>query len=145
MTNAVFSTGPVTKLVASTIEPYRLVDLVDEGKVAHAKGTKLPYGAVAQKAAPEARRDNDISYGLPNNIAVNTHQAVVLIESSDTIPVGDKVYAAADGKVAKDGDVVVGISEGAGHSGTVRVHLFHPAGLVSQPTLSAVGKEENYG
>lgn len=129
MTNAVFSTGPVTKFVASKVEPYRLVDIAEEGKVAHAKGDKLPYGAVAQNAAPKAREDNDISYGLPDNVAVNTHQAVVLVECADTIPVGDKVFAAADGKVSKTGEVAVGISEGAGHSGTVRVHLFHPAGL----------------
>lgn len=129
MTNAVFSTGPVTKFVATKVEPYRLVDIVEDGKVSHAAGTALPYGAIAQHAAPEAREDNDVSYGLPANVAVNTHQAVVLVKSDDSIPVGDKVFAAADGKVSKEGTVAVGISEGDGHSGTVRVHLFHPAGL----------------
>lgn len=129
MTNAVFSTGPVTKEVAALVHKFRFVDLVD-GKVLEAAGTALPYGAVRQSAAPEARAENDVAYGLPSIVAVNTHQAVVDIETDDTaFTVGALVYVAAEGKAAATGTVAVGIAERDVRNGRVRVHMFHPLAL----------------
>nr|WP_286981452.1 hypothetical protein [Corynebacterium sp. UBA5992] len=131
MTNAVFTTGPITKQVSAPVSKFRLVSLVAE-KIKHADGTALPYGYVGHPAAPEAREDNDVAYGLPRSVAVVTHQAVVLIETDATdFKPGDVAYVAADGKVAKTGTVAVGLIERERHYGCVRVHMFHPAALAA--------------
>lgn len=130
MTNAIFSTSPITKEAGVKVEKFRLVEL-DAGKVKHATGDNLPYGYVRQAAAPQAREDNDLSYGLPHLVAVVTHQAVVEVEVAPgaTFTPGAAVYAAADGKVSNTGTVAVGLAEGEARGTRVRVHLWHPAGL----------------
>ncbi|WP_312099004.1 hypothetical protein [Corynebacterium dentalis] len=129
MTNAVFTTGPVTKKVTAKVEKFRFVDLAAEG-VKHASGTALPYGYVRQTAAPVARAEGDVSYGLPDIVAVVTHQAVVEVATAETkFTPGAKVYAAADGKAAASGTIAVGLAEGDVANGRVRVHMFHPAAL----------------
>lgn len=130
MTNAIFTTGPITKEAGEKVEKFRLVELSD-GKVSHATGDTLPYGYIRQSAAPQAREDNDLSYGLPHLVAVVTHQAVVEVEiaTGATFTPGAVVYAAADGKVTNYGTVAIGLAEGEAHGNRVRVHLFHPAGL----------------
>lgn len=129
MTNAVFTTGPVTKKVTAKVEKFRFVDLTADG-VKHAAGTALPYGYVRQTAAPVARAEGDVSYGLPDIVAVVTHQAVVEVATDEaSFTVGAKVYAAADGKAAASGTIAVGLAEGDVANGRVRVHMFHPAAL----------------
>lgn len=132
MTNAVLTTGPVTKKVSEKVEKFRFVDLVD-GLVKHADGSKLPYGQVQQLAAPVARKEGDISYGLPEYVAVNTHQAVVEVEVAKgaTFKIGAAVFVAADGKAAAEGTVKAGIAEREVKNGRVRVHMFHPIALAS--------------
>lgn len=137
MTNAVFTTGPITKTVAAPVKKFRFVDLV-EGKVKLAEGKALPYGYVRQDAAPVKREDNDLSYGLPESVAVVTHQAVVDVETdAKDFKVGDKVFVAAEGKAAKTGTVAVGLAEREPRNGRVRVHIFHPAALVAGSTSEA--------
>lgn len=131
MTNAVFTTGPITKRVSAPVKKFRFVDLSD-GKVKLAEGKTLPYGYVRQDAAPEAREINDIAHGVPDVVAVVTHQAVVDVDTDakDFKP-GDKVFVAAEGKAAKTGTVAVGLAEREVANGRIRVHMFHPAALAA--------------
>lgn len=132
MTNAVFTTSPITKEAGEKVDKFRLVELSD-GKVIHATGDSLPYGYIRQPAAPQAREENDLSYGLPHLVAVVTHQAVVEVEvaTGATFTPGAAVYAAADGKVSNTGTVAIGLAEGEVRGSRVRVHLFHPAGMLT--------------
>lgn len=127
MTNAVFSTGPITKEVSALVHKFRFVELTND-KVAEATGAKLPYGYVRQAAAPQVREENGLAYGLPEHVAVVTHQAVVDVETAEeSFAVGATVYAAAEGKAAASGTVAVGIAERDVQNGRVRVHMFHPS------------------
>lgn len=128
MSNPTFSTGDITREVSAKVEKFRLVKAID-GKVQHSDADTFPYGAVTESAAPEARSENDVSYGLPRIVRVQTSQRVVKIMSGDTdvFAVDAAVYAAADGKVAPAGTVQVGIAAEASTGGLVRVHLFHPS------------------
>lgn len=128
MSNPTFSTGDLTREVSAKVEKFRLVKTVD-GKIEHSDAATFPYGAVTESAAPESREENDVSYGLPRIVRVHTSQRVVKILSgeSDEFAVDAPVYAAADGQVAPDGTVQVGICAEASTGGLVRVHLFHPS------------------
>lgn len=128
MSNPTFSTGDLTREVSAPVEKFHLVKTVD-GKIQHSDAATFPYGAVTESAAPEAREDNDVSYGLPRIVRVHTSQRVVKILSGDTdvFAVDAPVYAAADGQVAPTGTVQVGIAAEASTGGLVRVHLFHPS------------------
>lgn len=127
MSNPTFSTGNMTKEAGAPVSPFRFVSLVN-GKVRHADGTAVPYGAVTAAAAPKAdRADNDLSYGLPHLVRVHASQCVVEIETAASFKVGDRVYVAADGKAATSGTAVAGLAERETANGRVRVHLFHPS------------------
>lgn len=128
MSNPTFSTGDLTREVSALVEKFHLVKTVD-GKIQHSDAATFPYGAVTESAAPEAREENDVSYGLPRIVRVHTSQRVVKILSgeADAFAVDAPVYAAADGQVAPTGTVQVGICAEASTGGLVRVHLFHPA------------------
>lgn len=126
MTNAVFSTGPITKEVSAAVEPHHFVDLDSDGKVAHSSGANFPYGSVRQNADPDAGH-------LPNHVAVNTHQAVVNIETSDEFSAGDLVYVGANGVATASGTVAVGIAERPSQGGRIRVHQFHPSIFAGSP------------
>lgn len=128
MSNPTFSTGDLTREVSAKVEKFRLVKTVD-GKIQHSDATTFPYGAVTESAAPEAREEGDVSYGLPRIVRVHTSQRVVKILSgaSDAFAVDAPVYAAADGQVAPTGTVQVGICAEASTGGLVRVHMFHPS------------------
>jgi len=127
MSNPTFFTGNLTKEAGAPVTPFRFVSLKD-GRVQHADGSAVPYGAVTAAAAPkEDRRDNDLSYGVPHLVRVHASQCVVEIETADEFKVGDTVYAAKDGKAAKSGKAVAGLAERETRGGRVRVHLFHPA------------------
>lgn len=128
MSNPTFATGDLTREVSALVEKFRLVKTVD-GKIQHSDATTFPYGAVTESAAPEAREENDVSYGLPRIVRVHTSQRVVKILSgaTDAFAVDAPVYAAADGQVAPTGTVQVGICAEASTGGLVRVHLFHPS------------------
>lgn len=128
MSNPTFSTGDLTREVSAKVDKFRLVKTVD-GKIQHSDADTFPFGAVTEAAAPEARTENDVSYGLPRIVRVQTSQRVVKLMSGDTdaFAVDGAVYAAADGKVAPTGTVQVGIAAEASTGGLVRVHLFHPS------------------
>ena len=132
MSNPTFSTGDLTREVSAKVEKFRLVKTVD-GKIQHSDATTFPYGAVTESAAPEAREEGDVSYGLPRIVRVHTSQRVVKILSgaSDAFAVDAPVYAAADGQVAPTGTVQVGICAEASTGGLVRVHLFHPSVFIA--------------
>lgn len=94
MSNPTFFTGNLTKEAGAPVVPFRFVSLKD-GRVQHADGTSVPYGAVTAAAAPkEDRRANDLSYGVPHLVRVHASQCVVEIETADEFKVGDTVYAA---------------------------------------------------
>lgn len=137
MTNAVFTTSPITKEAGEKVDKFRLVEL-SNGKVIHATGDSLPYGYIRQPAAPQAREENDSSYGLPHLVAVVTHQSVVEVEAANgaVFAAGDAVYAVADGKVHNAGTVAIGLAEGEVRGSRVRVHLFHPAGMATDAPAS---------
>ena len=132
MSNPTFSTGDLTREVSALVEKFRLVKTVD-GKIEHSDAATFPYGAVTESAAPEAREENDVNYGLPRIVRVHTSQRVVKILSGDTdaFAVDAPVYAAADGQVAPTGTVQVGICAEASTGGLVRVHLFHPSAFAA--------------
>ena len=132
MSNPTYASGNLTRFAGAAVEKYRLVRLVS-GKVQHAAADALPFGAVTEAAAPEAVREaNVLAHGLPSHVRVHTGQVVAPIATDDTgFADGAQVFAAADGKVAKTGTVGVGLADRAESDGTVRVHLFHPAGLVA--------------
>lgn len=138
MSNPTFSTGDLTREVSALVEKFRLVKTVD-GKIQHSDAATFPYGAVTESAAPEAREENDVSYGLPRIVRVHTSQRVVKILSgaTDAFAVDAPVYAAADGQVAPTGTVQVGICAEASTGGLVRVHLFHPSALIAPAAPAA--------
>lgn len=138
MSNPTFSTGDLTREVSAPVEKFHLVKTVD-GKIQHSDAATFPYGAVTESAAPEAREDNDVSYGLPRIVRVHTSQRVVKILSGDTdvFAVDAPVYAAADGQVAPTGTVQVGIAAEASTGGLVRVHLFHPSAFAASDAPAA--------
>lgn len=131
MSNPTFATGDLTREVSTKVEKFRLVK-TNAGKIAHSDAATFPYGAVTEAAAPIARTDNNVTYGLPDIVRVHTAQCVLKLESgtADVFAVDAPVYAAADGKVAPTGTVKVGLAAEASTGGLVRVHLFHPAALV---------------
>ena len=135
MSNPTFSTGDLTREVSALVEKFRLVKTVD-GKIQHSDATTFPYGAVTESAAPEAREENDVSYGLPRIVRVHTSQRVVKILSgaTDAFAVDAPVYAAADGQVAPTGTVQVGICAEASTGGLVRVH---PSALIAPAAPAA--------
>lgn len=150
MTNAVVTTGPLTKEVAEKVEKFRFVMLDESGKVKHADGKGLPYGYVQQPAAPKGKhKDQDVSYGLPHMVAVVEHQAVVDVEidaDGDHLEMesegpkfkpGALVYVGKDGKAtAKKGTgPAVGLVERAEANGRVRVNMFHSAALAAKSEL----------
>lgn len=132
MSNPTYASGNLTREAGAAVEKFRLVRLVD-GKVQHATADAVPYGAVTEAAAPDAVREaNVLAHGLPRVVRVHTGQVVVPIATDGTgFTDGATVYAAADGKVATTGTVGVGLADRAESGGTVRVHLFHPAGLAA--------------
>lgn len=132
MSNPTFSSGNLTREAGAVVEKFRLVRLVD-GKVEHSTADDFPFGAVTESAAPEAEREtNVLAHGLPRLVRVHAAQCVVPLATDDTgLADGDTVYADDDGKVAADGSVGVGLVDRAESDGLVRVHLFHPAGLVT--------------
>lgn len=132
MSNPTFSTGDLTREVGSKVEQFRLVK-TSNGLVEHSDAATFPFGAVTESAAPEARSDNDVNYGLPRIVRVQTSQRVVkiLAGDSDAFSVDAPVFAAADGKVSPSGTVQVGIAAEASTGGLVRVHLFHPSVFAS--------------
>ena len=104
MSNPTFRQGPITYPIAADIEQFRLVAVNEEEKIVHAAATGGVIGAVTEKGrlAPEAA-------GAPE-LAVHYGVAAVKLETTDTIKAGAAVYAAADGKVAAEGTVQVGVA-----------------------------------
>ncbi|AKF28189.1 hypothetical protein YH66_11840 [[Brevibacterium] flavum] len=129
---ATFNSVNLTREAGEVIEPYRLVSTA-AGKITHADGTELPFGAVTEGATPEADRpDGYLAHGLPHVVRVHAEQSVVKLQTEATgLVEGDLVYAAADGLVAKTGTVAVGLVDKPESGGIVRVNLFHPIALAA--------------
>lgn len=121
---ATYTTNQITRKVTGDIPAYRLVKS-ENGNIALAGADDDIYGAVLEAGSETADT-------LPRHLRVHAGQAVVALETEDDgFTEGDKVYAAANGMVAKAGTNAVGIVDLAEHTKrgvkTVRVNLFHPA------------------
>lgn len=129
MTNATFTTAPITHQVGAVVERNRFVVLAG-GKLEHCTAAKKPYGHVGQAGAPAGvRAPGDVTAGRPDYLAVNCFPCVVDVDvaTGAVFAVGDPVHTAADGKAAKSGGKIAGIALSTGKNGRVRVSLFHPA------------------
>lgn len=121
MSNPTFVQGPITYPASTKLEKFRLVTLAD-GKVKHAAATGGVIGAVTEKADPA-------NNALPTNIAVHMGPSSVklTVEGNATaIKAGAAVFAAADGKVAAEGTVQVGVAIWDGEGDRVLTRLFDP-------------------
>lgn len=122
MSNPTFVQGPITYPASTKLEKFRLVTVAD-GKVKHAAATGGVIGAVTEKADPA-------NNALPTNIAVHMGPASVKLEvdggDATAIKAGAAVFAAADGKVAAEGTVQVGVAIWDGEGDRVLTRLFDP-------------------
>ena len=121
MSNPTFVQGPITYPASTKLDKFRLVTIAD-GKVKHAAATGGVIGAVTEKADPD-------NTALPTNIAVHMGPASVklTVEGDATaIKAGAAVFAAADGKVAAEGTVQVGVAIWDGEGDRVLTRLFDP-------------------
>ena len=121
MSNPTFVQGPITYPASTKLEKFRLVTLAD-GKVKHAAATGGVIGAVTERADPA-------NNALSTNIAVHMGPSSVklTVEGNATaIKAGAAVFAAADGKVAAEGTVQVGVAIWDGEGDRVLTRLFDP-------------------
>lgn len=129
MPNPTFRSGPITFAAKADVKKFRLVKVADGG-VQHAADTGAIFGAVTENAsAPKDPAANSLVLGASNNVAVHIGPATVPLEVNGTatdIKAGAPVYAAADGKVAATGTVVVGVAARDGHGTTVKTTLLTP-------------------
>lgn len=126
MANPKFRSGPITFKAGETLSQFRFVTIDGEGRVSHAGVSDVPRGVVTESAAPEGDRSvNDLSLGLPENVAVHIG-GVVGVETSDEFATGSVVYVASDGLAASSGDVAVGWAAGPDSDGRVPVVLQLP-------------------
>lgn len=130
MANPTFRSGPITFAAEQDVKKFRLV-VVSEKGIKHAAATGAVFGAVAQDAsAPKDKADeNSLVLGAPNSVAVHICPATVPLEVDGTasdIKQGAAVYAAADGKVAATGGVLVGFAARTGDGSTVKTTLVTP-------------------
>ena len=121
MTNQIL-TGNASFKAAANVVGYRCVKLTGDG-VEHAGASDDVYGVAIQNAykAPV------VTIGQTDRVTVVTSPAIINIacDSTDDLKTGDKVHAAADGKVAKAGTKPVGfvVRKGRKH---VSVRLVTP-------------------
>lgn len=128
MANPKFRSGPITFKAGAALKQFRLVKLDSAGKLAHAGAADKPHGVVTEQAAPAGPRDtNDLSLGLPEDVAVHIGGVVAISTDEEEITAGAAIYAAADGKAAATGTVVVGWAAGPASGGRVAVVLQLPA------------------
>lgn len=137
MSNPTFDSTNLTREAVAKIDQFRLVTSA-AGKISHADGTVLPFGAVTEAAEPEGNRpDGYLAHGLPHKVRVHAGQTVIKLATEDTgFTEGSVVYGAADGKVAKTGTVAVGLVDKPESGGLVRVHLFHPVALAQNTAVT---------
>lgn len=136
MSNPTFDSTNLTREAGVKIDQFRLVTS-SAGKISHADGTVLPFGAVTEAAEPEGDRpDGYLAYGLPHKVRVHAGQTVIKLATEDTGFIeGAVVYGSADGKVAKTGTVAIGLVDKPESGGLVRVNLFHPVALAENAAL----------
>ncbi|WP_151530536.1 MULTISPECIES: hypothetical protein [Corynebacterium] len=131
MSNPRFVQGPLThKVAAASIEKYRLVKLTSDG-IEYAGAEAPVFGAVTEAGAKAVEREpGDLRVGRPDVLAVHTAPAVVPLacDAPEGVKAGAAVFAAAEGKVAATGSVVVGVANKDGVEGaaTVDVRLIAP-------------------
>ncbi|PRQ10626.1 hypothetical protein C1Y63_10555 [Corynebacterium sp. 13CS0277] len=124
-----FTSGPETYPAAKPVVKNRLVTLTDKG-VEHATADGDVYGAVLTDAAPkpEDKAVNTLVHTPWVAAVYSAPQTVRLAcDAADGVKRGAKIYAAADGKVATTGTVVVGVAAMNGADGLVPVKLTTPA------------------
>ena len=129
MSNPTFRSGPITFSVSSDVKKFRLVKVAEDG-VSHAADSGPVFGAVTENGfAPAEPEGDSLVHAGPNSVAVHIGPATVPLEVSGTaseIKQGAAVYAAADGKVAASGSVVVGVAARNGSGSTVKTTLLTP-------------------
>lgn len=129
MSNPTFRSGPITFPVKSDVKKFRLVQVANGG-ISHAGATGAIFGAVTENgAAPHDAQADTLVIGAPNSVAVHIGPATVPLEVAGAavdIKAGAAVYAAADGKVAKTGSVIVGVAARDGSGTTVKTVLLAP-------------------
>lgn len=107
MSNPTFVQGPITFPAAVELEKFRLVTVNADGAIEHAGADGPIFGAVTEKADPN-------NHARPTNIAVHYGTAAVKLTvaggDASGFNAGDAVYAAANGEVAADGTVLVGVA-----------------------------------
>lgn len=112
MTTASHIDGPTMSVAAGVaIDPYRRVKL-SAGELAYADDVDTDWIGVSSRRA-EA--------GQQTAVWARTKQGTVEIETDGAVTTGSTVYAAADGKVAGSGTVVVGVALGAATDGVIEV------------------------
>lgn len=127
---SIYENNYITRKVSGEVPAYRLVKSA-KGVASLAGASDVPFGAVTEAAVDDESRQG-IADLRPGIVRVYTAQAVVPIETEATgFNEGDKVFAAANGKVAKTGTVAVGIADKPENDKrgvkTVRVALFKNA------------------
>ena len=134
MANPTFRSGPITFAVAADVKKFRLVKVDDKG-VSHATASGPVFGAVSNDGAPKAEgAENTVVLGAPNEVAVHIGPATLPLEvngDAASIKQGSPLFAAADGKVAATGSVLVGFAARPGKDKTVKTTLVTP---VAAPT-----------
>lgn len=139
MANPTFRSGPITFKAKTSIRKFRLVT-VDADGVFHASASGPVYGAVITDAdVPTKAEPNTLVIGNPPNVGVFIAPATVPLEvagdpeAATAITQGTPLYAAADGKVATSGSLLVGMAARDGADGRVKTTLLTPAVGASAP------------
>lgn len=131
MSNPTFRSGPISFPAKTDLRKFRLVKITADG-AEHAAATGPVFGAVttSASASPASTTDDNVLHiGDPNSAAVHIGPATVPLEvdgDAAAIAPGAAVYAAADGKVAATGTVVVGVAARNGAGTTVKTTLITP-------------------
>lgn len=119
MSNPTFRSGPITFDVEADVKKFRLVTVGEKG-IKHAAATGQVFGAVTESGRADADGHVGMSLVKAPRLAVHIGPASVPLEvdggDASAIKQGAAIYAAADGKVAATGTVLVGVAtrDGAG-------------------------------
>lgn len=130
MPNPTFRSGPISYKAEKDVTKFRLVQVGENG-VQHAGASGPVFGAVTENAAApkDEAPTNTLVLGAPGIVAVHIGPATVPLEvdgEAAEIKQGSPVYAAADGKVAATGTVLVGFAARNGGGKTVKTTLVTP-------------------
>lgn len=128
MSTPSFTAGPITYDVVEDVKKFRLVE-VTEGGVKHATAEGPVHGAIAENGHADPVDHPGIDTVKAARVAVRISPETLPIEVSgdaEEVKQGSPLYAAADGKVAATGTVLVGFAARTGSRGRVSVALSTP-------------------